>query len=322
VTTLILFQLALCILASALFSGTETGLYSLSRLRVEARARAGNRTARLIQLLQRDEAGLLITILIGNNLMLEIATHLAENLAALGGVPPNARELVLALCLTPVLFFFGELLPKDLFRRRPHRLVAFVAPAIALARIAFLPLALPLRGLAWVIEHAAGLRHADVTSVLGHEVVYELLAESTRTGSIEPHAERLARNVLKLRSTKIDAVMIRWRDVSVIAEQAGDVACRETVARSNFSRLPVVAADGTARGYVHQTEVLATPDEPVLARRRDLLALPPDLTVDRALARLRTAGHRAALVGTSAAPLGWLTLKDLVEEISGELAGW
>jgi CBS domain containing-hemolysin-like protein len=46
------------------------------------------------------------------------------------------------------------------------------------------------------------------------------------------------------------------------------------------------------------------------------------MPLDRALARLRQTGQRAALVGSAEAPLGLVTLKDLVEEISGELHRW
>ena len=51
-------------------------------------------------------------------------------------------------------------------------------------------------------------------------------------------------------------------------------------------------------------------------------AVPPDLPVDRTLARLRAAGQRMAIVGTREAPVGVVTLKDLLEEISGDLARW
>ena len=37
---------------------------------------------------------------------------------------------------------------------------------------------------------------------------------------------------------------------------------------------------------------------------------------------MRAAGQRIALVGTPEVPLGIVTLKDLVQTISGELGGW
>jgi CBS domain containing-hemolysin-like protein len=55
---------------------------------------------------------------------------------------------------------------------------------------------------------------------------------------------------------------------------------------------------------------------------RPLLSLPGSMPVDKALVRMRAAGVRIALVGEPAAPLGIVTLKDLLEEISGPLVRW
>jgi CBS domain containing-hemolysin-like protein len=85
----------------------------------------------------------------------------------------------------------------------------------------------------------------------------------------------------------------------------------------------VVDAQGSARGYVHQLEALAAGEDVPLERlMRPLMALDPATPLDRALALLRQAGQRTALVGTAASPAGLVTLKDLVEEISGELERW
>jgi CBS domain containing-hemolysin-like protein len=55
---------------------------------------------------------------------------------------------------------------------------------------------------------------------------------------------------------------------------------------------------------------------------RPLIVLDPATPLDRALSRLRQSGQRAALVGSPAKPVGWVTLKDLVEEVTGELSRW
>ncbi len=74
---------------------------------------------------------------------------------------------------------------------------------------------------------------------------------------------------------------------------------------------------------LHQLEVLGDADPAApLVRLRDVLFLPPGTPVDRALARLRVRGVRMAVVGTPAEPLGLVALKDLLEEISGDLGSW
>lgn len=318
----LLALLCLCVLASAVCSGGETGLYSLSRARVETGVGAARqRSAQIIRRLLRDETGLLVTLLVANNVVNQSAAHLGESLVELYGVPVAWREVVVGLWLTPPLFLFGELLPKDLFRRRPHALVGLVAPGIAAARILLWPLTAPLRWLTLVSSRALGQDAEELVRVQGREAVMQLLSE--RQGPRHGALESMARNVLELRSRRVDRVMVPWKRVEVLAAQTPPAEARARLGASIYTRLPVLEARGQVRGYVHQLEVLAAPDDAPLERLlRPLLALDPATPLDRALALLRQAGQRTALVGPAHAPLGLVTLKDLVEEISGELDRW
>ena len=74
---------------------------------------------------------------------------------------------------------------------------------------------------------------------------------------------------------------------------------------------------------MHQLEVLgAGRDVPLSGHLRPLVSLEPGVSLEAALEKMRASGQRAVLVGPAARPLGILTLKDIVEEISGELSRW
>ncbi len=319
-TTLFLFLLL--VFLSAVFSGCETGLYRLSPLRVEGDA-AHNRSARVIRWLLRDEYSLLITILVGNNLMIELLTHVSEGAVSDSSfVPEGWVEISVALLLTPIVFFFAELLPKELFRQRPHLLVGTFAPLIAGAKIVLLPVSIPLGVLSNLATRLMRVESGSLSRAMGREAVVAIFAEGTHRGSLELHAERLATNVLALRGITLETEMVPWNQVEVLDAGAPDEELRRLATRSRFSRLPVVDR-GRVIGYVHQLDVLrAGSGAQVLESLRGLLDLQPDLSVDKALQRLRRAGQRAVLVGTPDQPRGLVTLKDLVETISGDLAGW
>lgn len=321
-TTLVLLcLLALCVLAAALFSGSETGLYSLSRTRVEAEARAGVPSARLIQFLVRDDARFLTTVLVALNLADMLATEVTGRLLAAYEPRGSIREIAIALILTPVMLFFGELFPKDLFRRRPHNLLGWCAPLLAVASVLLLPLVLPLRVLTAFFFKLFGTGESELVRVQGREAVIDLLREHEE--ELSPELERMARKVLELRGIAVQTVMVPWRKIESVRAEAPRAVAFEAIARSPFSRLPVIDARGSVVGYVHQLEVLAAgPEKPISEELRPLTVLPPGLSIDRALARLRSSGQRAAVVGTLEKPQGLVTLKDLVEEISGELYRW
>jgi putative hemolysin len=321
---LTLLAFALFLALSAVFSGSETGFYSLSRVRLAADERAGRRAARLVQRLISDDRGLLITLLVGNTLALELMTNLGDDaLASIGAVPPQWREVLLTLILTPTIFFAGELIPKDLFRHRPHTLLGICAPVIALARLLFWPLSLVLRLLGQSLERVFGLREEAIQRAFGRESVLALLAEGAASGALAPHAQTLARNVLELRSIPVSRVLVPWTEVQSVRADLPPRRAAEVVRRSAHSRLPVLDPRGAVTGYVHQLDLLAAgPEVQLESLVRPLSVLAPDLSVDRALARMRLAGMRIALVGSPDAPLGLVSLKDLLETISADLADW
>ena len=317
---LLLFAL-LC--ASGVYSSAETALYRVSRVRIDMEARAGSRTSRMVRALLSNETRLVIVLVLGNNLCLELMTHRVEDLLLATGVPAFGIELWLTLIVTPFVFFFGELLPKELARRRPHLWLSVEAPLIVLSRWLYWPLERVMYLLTALVSRTLALEPRLFLSGLGRDAVLEFLREGGRHGAIPPSAEQMARNVLELRSIPVERCMVAWKDVTRLDARDPDPDLYAAVSRSLHTRLIVVDQDGSVLGYVHQLDVLgAGPDEPVLSHLREIQRLAPGTPVDRALARLRVSGQRLAIVGEPGAPMGLITLKDLVEEISGDLAGW
>lgn len=305
---------------SAVFSGSETGVYSVSHVQLDAAARHGSWSARLLRWLMRSDATLLILLLVGNNLAIELLTHRGEALIP-ADLPPWAHEIFVTLVLTPLVFFLAELLPKDLFRRRPMGLLVLTSPVLLTSYFLFLPLVLPLRGLTLLLERLMGIRDADVSRLLRRRDLQAILEEGTRSGAIPTEARALARNVLSLRETEIRDVLVPWTRVRRLSLTPEDpAAARADAEKADFTRLPVTGppdSGGEVLGYVHQLDVLSSQD-PIESLLRPLTSLPPSTPLDRALRLLRDGGQRIALVGTPSDPLGILTLTDLLGELARE----
>jgi CBS domain containing-hemolysin-like protein len=311
------------LMASAAYSGSETAFYSVSRTRIDVEARQGVRSARLVRRLLSDDLSFLIVVLIGNSLMVELMTWSAEDLLHERNVPRWAIRAALALVLTPCVFFFAEVLPKDLFRRRPHALLSRTAPFVLVSRYVFWPLERLLFSLTALLTRVFTLEPRLFSVVRGREALLRLLSEGAREGVILPHAEQMARNVLKLRSIEIERCMAPWSGVLTIGRDVPQPDLYASVARSPYTRIPVVDAEGAVQGYVHQLDVLGEGEgTSVMDHLRPVMVLASGTPVDRALAKLRSGGQRLAIVGDLEHPRGLVTLKDLLEEISGDLAGW
>jgi len=315
--------LVLGVLATAAYSGSEIAFYSVSRARIDVEARQGVRSSRIIRSLLADDIAFLIVVLIGNTLMVELMTWSAEDLMRAFALPDWAVRTVLSVVLTPILFVVCEVLPKDLFRKRPHALLSRTAPFVLVSRWIFWPLERLLylftRLLDWILRVEPRMHSV----VRGREAVLRLLSEGARAVAILPHAELMARNVLKLRSIEVERCMAAWEGVRVLRLGGSSADLYAAVARSPYTRIPVVGESGAVLGYVHQLDVLGEGEgAEVLDHLRPLTVLPSGTPVDRALGRLRSTGQRLAVVGDLEHPRGLVTLKDLLEEISGDLTGW
>lgn len=325
---LLVLGLAACLVASAIYSGSEIGFYSLSRVQMDLDASRGGRRARLVSWLAANDSALLVTILIGNNLVLELSTKLGGALLqrTLVHADPHTQAVTVALVLTPLLFLFGEALPKDLFRRRPGALTRRVAPFLAASRVVYFPLERALRVITYALEHLFGVKPERTGRLDARESLAIFLAEGRRHGALPERAEDLARNALRLRSIPLSRAMVPWSRTIKLERGMAPEEAFELVRSARASRLPVVGEDGALLGYVHQLEVLqewdpSGPPPDVFARIRPLERLAAETPVDRALLRLQGLGRRIALVEDGGRPVGIVSLKDLLEEISGDLAG-
>ena len=125
--------IVLCLSQSAMFSGLNLALFSVSRLRLEVEA-AGNPDAAVLLGLRRDANLTLSTVLWGNVAVNVLLTLLSDSVLA--GVSAFAFSTV-------VITFFGEIIPQAYFSRNALRMAARLAPVLKTYRVILYPLAKP-----------------------------------------------------------------------------------------------------------------------------------------------------------------------------------
>ena len=192
------------VLATAAYSGSEIAFYSVSRARIDVEARQGVRSSRIIRSLLADDIAFLIVVLIGNTLMVELMTWSAEDLLRPWSLPDWAVRTVLSVVLTPIVFVFCEVLPKDVFRKRPHALLSRTAPFILVSRWIFWPLERLLFLLTRLLDWIFRVERRMHSVVRGGRPCSACSRRALRDGAILPHAEQMARNVWKLRSIEVE----------------------------------------------------------------------------------------------------------------------
>lgn len=321
---------------TALCAGTETGIYTLNRVRLSIRVAAGGargRTANLLkgELDQPDRA--IATLLIANTLCGSlVATGIGELLTAAGWSESAAIALNVVI-LTPALVILGEIVPKELFRAEADRLTYRVASFLVVARLLLTWIGvIPLVG---VMVHGAsralGLGE-DVHLGTARERIAALLKEGARHGVLSEAQTTLLDRALALRNTAVADEMQPWAKVRAIAEGADRARLLQLLAQHPFSRFPVADGAGRVIGTVEHLDICLNPGKAIADLMRPPVFLPPEMPVREALLALGRAGAKMAVVQqTSPAtgggvggvrPLGIVTAKDLIEPLTGELAAW
>jgi len=295
VTSLVLL-LVFAIAASAMFAGSETGFYGMNRLRLRHEARR-SRGAALLESVVRSPSAFLATLLIGNNLANDAAVKAAGKLCASFGL--EGAEFWGALFLTPLIFFFGEVLPKQLLLANPRRLFGLAAP-LALARIVFWPLTAPL---AWL---ASALDGGEGASVLARRQFEALLQEGEQHPPGEARVMSAALRALDSRGKGLEP-FLRF-DLPEFQADLSTEAARQDLATSTDT-LALVRNPKGPPGLLLGSR-LATAD--ARASLGDLAlplpSLPADLDLAGALTSLRALGVAFAWVEK---PGEWAGLCDL-----------
>ncbi|MHC4947081.1 MAG: CNNM domain-containing protein, partial [Planctomycetota bacterium] len=312
------------VLLSALFSGMETGLYTINRVRLAVRAGAGEPRALRLRGLLGDPNRVLSTILIGNNIANYAGSYGIAALLDRAGFSPVEAVAVNAAVLVPLLFVFGETLPKDLFRTHTDRWSYACSGLLRwLTRLltwtGFVPLVV---GFGRVAARVLGAPEAAATTA--RQRVSQLIREGMGAGLISETQTTLAERSLALRRRPVSAEMVPWGQVATLPADAGRPA-REAVMRAHpFTRLPIVGRDGRPVGVVSVLDLVLDPDRPTRDLARGLTTFAPATTVREAMRTLQRERRKMAVIADprTGRPLGIVTLKDLVEPLTGELRAW
>ena len=129
---LIWIGIFLCISQSAIFSGLNLALFSISKLKLEIESKQGNKYAKKVLEFRQDSNFLLSTILWGNVGINVLLTLLS------GSVMTGVVAFVFS---TMIITFFGEILPQAWFSRNAMHMVYYFSPFIYFYQFLLFPLA-------------------------------------------------------------------------------------------------------------------------------------------------------------------------------------
>ncbi|MEA1950108.1 MAG: DUF21 domain-containing protein, partial [Planctomycetota bacterium] len=183
------------LLLSAFFSGSETGFYRVARTRLVLDALDGDIISRGLLWLTNHPSLFVATTLVGNNLanyLLSMAIVIAAGLLVGGGA---VAELSAPLVLAPLLFVYGELLPKNLFLQAPNRLLRLGGPLFFVFTVLFLPVSLLLWALNQIFAKFVAESPDRIKLTLARRELRGVMQEAHEVGILRPAQQSLARGI-------------------------------------------------------------------------------------------------------------------------------
>jgi len=334
------FLAALLILANAFFVGAEFALISARRDRLEALVEQGKRSAitvirageNLSMMLAGAQLGITVCSIVLGRVGEPAVAHLLEAPFEFVGVPDavvHTVSFIVALTFVVILHvLLGEMVPKNIALAGPEKTAMLLVPPYLVWVKATRPIIVFYDWCARVIVRSFGVDpKTELENTVSTVELGEMIAESLSEGLLDVEEHTRLSRALEVRDRVLGEVAIPLAEihsVPIVADGSGPRvrAIEQALAKTGYSRFPLVDSRNLFVGFVHIKDVLdqiENPDAVVdTALIRPLPQLPAAMPLPDALSRLRrTNSHLALVTDTDGTVCALVALEDLVEDLVG-----
>ena len=310
---------------SAFFSSSEIAMFSLAKHRVDSMVEDGVPGSKTVSQLKNNPHRLLITILVGNNIVNIAMSSIAT---AIVGIyfDPGTAVLASTFGITTLVLLFGESAPKSYAVENTESWALRIARPLKYSEYVLLPLVVVFDRLTRIINRVTGGRSAIETSYITRDEIQDLIQTGEREGVIEEDEREMLDRIFRFNQTIAKEVMTPRLDMTAVPKDATIAEAIETCVQSDHERVPVydgnldnIIGIGTIRDLVRERDY-GEGDMVLTDLVQPTLHVPESKNVDELLTEIQDNRLRMVIVidefGTTE---GLVTLEDMVEEIVGDI---
>ena len=315
---LVVSVLLLCM--SALASGSEVALFSLTpRQKSEMEESGDSRDEAILSLLKNVDE-LLATILVANNLVnigiVILTSNIIDALFMFNSAP--LEFVIKSVLVTFLLLLFGEILPKVLSQSNPHSFARYVVYPIKVFRWICYPLS-------YVLVRTGGRLSRMATRP--EDISMEQLADAVdlaKGASREEH--QMLSGIINFVNTEVEEIMRPRIDITALDIKASFEQVKKTIIESGYSRIPVYDEDlDNIKGALYVKDLLPYINNGNEWGWQQLLRkiyfIPKHKKIDDLLRDFQENKiHIAIVVDEYGATQGLVSLEDILEEVVGEIS--
>lgn len=321
-TTILIF--VFLIFLSAFFSSSETAFFSLSQAKVHLMQSKKKKCSNLVHKLKSNPHRLLITILIGNNIV-NLFTASYATVVATDFFDSSALGIATG-ATTLAILIFGEIIPKSFAYAKNVLFSQISAWPIYICSIAFFPIAWFLDFISKLLQRVAGVE-GDGEIVTEEEVKF-MSKIGAEQGKIDKREHEMIENVFGFDKILAKDIMTKWEDVVVLSGVVPVEQIAHFVSQDSHSRYPVYDGKNEENiiGYVHLKHVMKAlnsddRDRPLSDFVIPIRKVSANMTIERIFKiMLKDRSHSFLIYGDNRNDMvGLLTLENVIEEILGEI---
>jgi len=319
-----LVSLVVLLALSAFFSGSETALMAISKLRLAHLAETKPKRVGLVQHVLEKPEKLIGTILLGNNLvnvaMSALATSFAISIWGQRGIA------YVTGILTLVILIFAEITPKVYAKHFNERVSLATAPAMNVLMVLLSPV---VNAVTYVSNRILFLIGVDVSKIkrplMTEEEIHTCIKLGWDEGAITADERKLLSRVFTLNDKTVGEIMVPKEKMAILSAETPVEEAVKIVMMTGFSRFPVTQGKNSEIvGFLHAKDLF----EIVTGRKSGTLEkiLRPasfasaDKKIDVQLRIFQFSKlHQAVVLDKDGTVVGLVTLEDIIEELVGSI---
>lgn len=305
---------------SFFFSGSETALTAVNRMKVHLRAEQGDIKSQKLQKLIAKPDRMITTLLIGNNIANIMLPTLVTTIALTRGWEVGVATAV----LTVVLIIFGEVLPKTISATFSDRVSYLVFPVISFLVVVFKPIT-------WVLSQFTNIfiriisKGAVKEATISKEELRTMIDIASTEGTFEEEESERIKGVLDFPNKDVSDVMSAHRtDIVGIAIDSTYEEVRDLILDSSYTRYPVYEESmDNVVGLFYSKKLIEWSMNPNLTLE-DLMDDNPlfvvqSVSVEKVFKLMMSKKkHMAVILDEYGGTLGIVTHEDIIEEMIGQ----
>ncbi len=311
------------LLASAFFSGSETALTTVNKLRMRTLADDDVKGAKTVLKLIEDPGKMLSAILIGNNIVNISASALATTMAI--NFWSNEWIGLVTGVLTLLVLIFGEITPKSISTIYAEKISLRVAKYIYFITKLLTPVIFIINKICIGLMNIFRIDPKAKTAAITENELRTILDFSHEEGVIESEERRMITNVVDFGDSLAKDVMVPRIDMAFASADLTYDELVQAFSEEKYTRMPVYSESrDNVIGIVNLKDVFFYNGDKESFHITDIMREPYftfeyKKTSELLIEMRRSSISLAIVLDEYGATAGLITIEDLLEEIVGEI---